>query len=486
MLFLGCFPALWLVTALESFDSETISEVAWAESSFKQSFETAKTALLVSTISSLIGYLCFRVSLKSRQSAVWLLLYTLCFALTPYLVAQGWIQLWPVTTNTNFAIYSKTGLVFLQVLQFAPLTFLLFHFTHTPPSRSQIDLERLLELSWIRMEWNIRLPAAAASCTLCLVLVFWLSFWNYETPSILREKTYALNLYAAFGSFYDYEQALSYILHATMYVLPCLLGLGVFIKKKGELHRCFSAETERTFPATTILLAILPVLALLIPLYGILQHIPSTTFLFEKWQEYSSDITNTLTVGLLAALISSGTALSLQTLAIKLQATRYLIPSAFLLFFIPSLGSGIGFLHWFTESFSGEAGIERLVLVNAVLTLPLALLAAAVIAPQKAHNEIDTLALYQTSLVSRIKLFARHYTLPRYLLLLTLCFLFTIREVPASLLNYPPDGSTLVLSIETMLHFEQPELISSLCLAQLLIAFGATAIALTAIHYLKK
>ena len=53
-------------------------------------------------------------------------------------------------------------------------------------------------------------------------------------------------------------------------------------------------------------------------------------------------------------------------------------------------------------------------------------------------------------------------------ILLFVGFTSVIREVPASLLNVPPDGSTLALSIETLLHFEQPVRIASLCLAYFL------------------
>ena len=82
--------------------------------------------------------------------------------------------------------------------------------------------------------------------------------------------------------------------------------------------------------------------------------------------------------------------------------------------------------------------------------------------------------------LKQFTLLARPVLVPRFLLLFGFGFLMAMREVPASLLNYPPDGSTLALTIETMLHFDQPQLISALCLIQLLISLVMfSAIALT-------
>jgi ABC-type Fe3+ transport system permease subunit len=56
-------------------------------------------------------------------------------------------------------------------------------------------------------------------------------------------------------------------------------------------------------------------------------------------------------------------------------------------------------------------------------------------------------------------------------------FAFAIREVPASLLNYPPGGGTVAISIETMLHFDQPDKVAVLCVAQIaLLLLGGSAL----------
>jgi len=412
---------------------------------------------------------------------LWIAFYILCLTISPYIAAQGWIQilgthgsLWKYLAIPSLPelLYGPYGLVFLLSLQFTPVALLVFISTYQPIDKGLQELQTLARFSFWKKFHLLYLRCNKAPLLFSIVLIFWLSFWNYETPSILRQNTYALSVYAAFGSFYDYSQAIGYLLHASVYALPSLLLILWLTPSISANIRSLpiAAHTPSTLVRrllSLLALSLIPLCGFLLPFIGLLADLDSLEFLTTTAKNYSGDIRNTFLVASCTAAIVTIICFALVYLGSRLNAYLILGLSSVILLIIPPLFTGIGAVHWFTEYGNGEAGLERIILVNILILFPILLLLASLASVRDSSSSKDTQYLFKVGPLKKFRAFLLPVFLPRILLLWGFGFLMTMREVPASLLNYPPDGSTLALTIETMLHFNQPKLISSLCIIQL-------------------
>lgn len=487
ILFIGLLPVIYLVLGNESLDLDTIKNTASHADTVTVSLQTAKFACITALIASSIGWYISHLLRFHKYPHLIIGLHALCFVISPYIAAQGWIQvmgadgvLWQILAiqPKPEMIYSRLGMVFLMCLQFIPLSLIIFSLTRPSLSRESLELQKLVHITFWKRIYLFHISSNKLTYLFSLTLIFWLSFWNYETPSILRLNTYALSLYAAFGSFYDYNQALGYLLHAVIYGVPTLFVILKVTPALSANIRSLAPSYVRSnnYLKTTItflVCGLVPFCGLVIPLISIIIDLGGTnTFerLTKTLIDYKNDIGNTLIVASITSVITLALCLFFVWITSLLKNRKQLSIPSLSLFMIPPLCTGIGMVHWFTENSSTEAGLERIIIVNLLILLPILLLPVSIAFPEKSSSQSDVQKLYKMSFSKRITLFARPLYLPRLLLLFGFGFLMVMREVPASLLNYPPDGSTIALTIETMLHFDQPQLISALCLIQLLLS----------------
>ena len=121
-----------------------------------------------------------------------------------------------------------------------------------------------------------------------------------------------------------------------------------------------------------------------------------------------------------------------------------------------------------------ELGLEMyLIGIHSVLVLipVLAAVASAIWSPS--HNEV----LNSTDCRLSVRCLLLGNRLRGLFALLGIAgFALVAREVAAGLLNMPPGGSTLAISIETLLHFEQPDRVAALCLAYLIAVLGVSIV----------
>ena len=501
ILLLGVLPITYLLFSNEALDSEAIQELAWSSGTFEISWGTAELALLIACTASLLGWGINALLRFSKSPYLWVALYVLGFTVSPYIAAQGWIQI--LGTNGYLwdylnlqprpdLLYGPYGLTFLLCLQFTPLSLIIFFATAQPVAKESRELQSLTRLSFWKRLYLFELRTSRAAFLFSAILIFWFAFWNYETPSILRQNTYSLSLYAAFGSFYDYSQALGYLLHASAYALPTLLFIIWLTPSLAANNRSLSSTSD--IPPlkwywkylSIFSLSIIPLCGLVLPVLGLIIDLGSFSVFSKAVDDYSGDIQNSLIVAASASVLTTVICIVIVGLAGKLKGTTPLSLVSVVLLLIPPLCTGIGAVHWFAEHSEGEAGLERIVLVNILILLPILLLPTALAFPIAPRTVKDTRSLFRLKTVKEWALFFKPVFLPRLLLIFGFGFLMTLKEVPASLLNYPPDGSTLALTIETMLHFDQPQLISSLCLIQLLLSIGMFSLISILIHFCKR
>lgn len=500
ILLIGMLPVAHLLLANEELDYTIISELAWSPGTFDLSWKTARLALITACISAFIGWGTSALIRSSPRPYLWLAFYVLGFTISPYIAAQGWIQilgtngsLWKCLgiTSRPELLYGPYGLVFLLCLQFVPLALLVFVSTHQPMAREDRELQSLAQPPFWKRFYLFYLRRYKAPFLFSVVLIFWLAFWNYETPSILRQNTYALSVYAAFGSFYDYNQALGYLFHASVYAIPTVLIILWLTPAISSNIRSLSATphtTSKWYWKSSILcgLCLIPLCSLAFPVIGLIMDLDNLQMLSNAFTDYSRDIQNSLIVAASASALATAMCIAFVYIGHKVNGWMVLALAAIVLLVIPPLCTGIGAVHWFAQHGEGEAGLERIVLVNGLILLPILILPASLGFSRNPDTLKDTQSLFHISAFKRLKLFLKPVYLPRLLLIFGFGFLMTLREVPASLLNYPPDGSTLALTIETMLHFDQPKLISSLCVIQLLVSVAIFSAISILIHICKR
>jgi ABC-type Fe3+ transport system permease subunit len=216
----------------------------------------------------------------------------------------------------------------------------------------------------------------------------------------------------------------------------------------------------------------LPIVCWLVPVIGLLTQVRAFDALIANVVTSKSDVWNTLWIGLGVAL---GSVVFAFVVMFVLKAASYrklgwgIVVLAMACLAAPGVFSGIGFVYLLNLPIFGwiKAARGELLIVQTAVILPVICLAVVLLCRRWNERALQTVNLLQVGVFRQLRQIALPMFGPALVATMCLAFALSAREVPASLLNYPSGGSTLAISIETMLHFDQPQLVSSLCLVQL-------------------
>ncbi|MEM7674211.1 MAG: hypothetical protein AAF212_12785, partial [Verrucomicrobiota bacterium] len=194
------------------------------------------------------------------------------------------------------------------------------------------------------------------------------------------------------------------------------------------------------------------------------------------FDEYQEEFWNTIRVGVCSALFASVLSYAWVLLGRLWGGSRWQLGIVCLSIFwmVPPVLLGIGWVALWRLPIYEVARLHSLELYvigahTALVFIPILALLGSV-SWRRQHNE--TLDVVGAGTFPRILLI--NHRLKGVLGVLSLAgFAVVAREVPAGLLNMPPGQSTLAVSIETLLHFEQPDRVAALCIAYM----GAVVIA---------
>ncbi len=435
------------------------------------------------------------VSKARREGAIVLCLFA--SLITPYVSTQGYISLLgeagPIWTwleiGAPFDIYSERGLIVLLSFSLFPWAFALVGVgSRRIGSRvgETLRMHRASRIEWLQLYYIPKYTVAAGAAFL---LVFMFSFWAYEIPSMLRVNLMSIELMAAFGSFYDFRSALALAI-GPLAVSAILIG---------ALFRLYTRLDETSTRSemlgeTSLLRARwfqvgiggYLLLAVVLPAYGLVIEVGSWQALRENLIGFRSEIASSASVG----LVSLGVALALSVYAIgalRFENHQRLIGAlaivATVLLCLPDALKGMGAAYFFSQPWMGPFSGGQGFAIGIASSLPLALLAAWIIWSAWSDRQNEWSRSCRIGYLSKLRRLAIPIFADRFVLLGAIAFAWTTREVPSTLLNHPPGGATLAVSIETLLHFEQPDKVASLCLAQLgltvcvfAVAFGLRAL----------
>ncbi len=467
----------------------TAPEIQWL--SIKESIQSEQLRALGKKTASIAAWSSFLtvvlgVCLSSHiratpKSIVWFILYGLCFLTSPYFLTQGWIN---AAGSLNFTklLHSTTGLIALQTLYYLPFTAILISLTlpsHTEEQENTLALCKPNIIKKLLLKHSLYRFHLLSYFT----LFFWLNFWQYEMPSMLRQTNYCLGLYAAFGSFFDYNQALGYTLYSARWALLTLPFL-LFLKRGNSLDQRNLQPKNKLTWLRSLFLFTPPLLVMLIPSYYIIQELPDGQEIFQIYKNYTQDIKNTAYTSSIVALVTSLLCYILSTLFDSRKNNLIHFVCISLLITTPTILIGITTASLCT--YAGISGTIRQFLAIGSAIFPLLLFSSTFLLARNSTSQQQTLKLSPLHYLRAQSPLIRKIYLPRYLVLCSIGVLLALKEVTSSLLNYPPGGSTLVLSIETMLHFDQKELVTTLCLFQLIFGFIILSPFLLSYHLLRR
>ncbi len=482
-------PWLGLLNPQSTIDLQQITEFAAQERTREIVRKSFSIALSSAALSLALGGLLHFLLQQTRFQKTWLILFCIPLLLSPYTFVQGWIH-WlgdqgTLTRNLfpsqPYTLSSRSGLCGMLALHFFPWALLLLHLGHRPLARNEKEFCQLTSLHWLQRFRLLAWPRLILPSVIAFLWITLQAFWSYDIPSMLRQNLISLELMAAFGSFYDLNRALAVLLNTWPIALLPLLLIVILLAQRTHLKRLLEYEAQplRNLSWKEGLAALLALALLLIPLSGLLFQITSLPSLARIYENARGDFGNTLHYAFLASLFSG-----LLTIPLLLtpKKTRLLLSSILILaLIVPSSLQGILWLGItsldFWPSFLQDQ--PSLIILLTAFLLPYTVLLSIVFfpAPARARQDLARMTPHPLRLHWQQALRLKR---PPFAWLLLIVSLISIREVPLILLHYPPEGGTLALTIETMLHFDQPELVAGLSLCQLL----ATGILVTAFSLL--
>lgn len=450
-------------------------------------WHTAGRALAVAVLSTGLAMLvdAWLISLPWKQASKWVLAYIPGFLLSPYVFTMGWIglvgtngDLWRLlgTSKPWWNVYSESGVVTMLTISHLPLAVAALHIIGRWFPTSVHETARQFEFgAWRKFRyvtWYRLRPAIVGSFT----WIFVLAFWAYDVPSMLRQNSYALEVFSAFGSFYDYQRA--FLLGLPMMIVTTVIALTISaFCRPVDFGGCASSGHEAPARASgpvrlRRLGLLLPIVGWLIPVIGLMTQIRTLAAFIAKVATAKSDTWNTLLIGLGVAVMTVSFAF---LVAFVLRASssrkseRAISVLAMACLAAPGVFAGIGFVYLLNLPMFAWIRVARceLIVVQSSIVLPLIFFAVVLFCRRWTERSVQTLNLLHVGVFRQLKQIALPMFAPALVATVCLAFALSAREVPASLLNYPSGGSTLAISIETMLHFDQPQLVASLCLLQL-------------------
>jgi ABC-type Fe3+ transport system permease subunit len=471
---------------------------AWSSRVVALAAGSAVTALLTAVVVVGIGVLlCEALERRpERERFFWLGGYGLAALMSPYIVVRGWINLWGregwlrvamgLGGDERFTLFSPGGSLAMHLLLWLPTGVVILWAARTGLAEKHDDFMRLYRpgrrgalVTYYRAKY---LVGTCVTGLYTLITVF----WSYEVPSILSQPSLAMEVMAAFGSFYDYGAAAALVLPP----LAATLVLGVIafplLRGEGLIWRRASGGRKPHLWAC-VALALPLILGLGMCLAGLLLRLSRPGEIGPALLLARPDFLNTLMVasgaGLLLAVVGAVAGLGWRLSEGGAWKRLGLVVAVGALAVPPVVG-GIGWVHLYgTAALAGAPrNILRLVLVDGVLLLPLGLLLGYVATAswtQAWNRELAQFGRETEGGKMAGRLFAG-----RWVLLGAVGGALAAREVAAGLLNYPPGGSTLAITIETMLHFDQPTALSVLSLAQLILVAGFWSCGLIGYRYL--
>jgi len=294
---------------IESFNLKLIIKVFTSSMFVKALFNSLKLALLVSLLCSLVAtplaWLLTRTNLKTRQ--IWKKLFTLSYAIPPYLGAIAWIKLCNPSNGilnnilgVNFNIYSITGLTI--VLSSFFFTFILLNLMDTL-GRMDATYEEAALLSgssYIGVFFKITFPLIKNSFLSGFFLIFLSVMASFGVPAIIGIPggifllTTQIYTYQKLGSLSGIYMS-GILAHGLFLITFVLIMIQIYLQKKsyklvsGKSSRLNLIKLRKSQPYINIILFILFFIIFILPILTLLISALSKTQGIYSFKNFTLD-----------------------------------------------------------------------------------------------------------------------------------------------------------------------------------------------------
>jgi len=477
LFFLGIGPILkMLYVSLASLLGHHTVELTGFQESFYHSLLLALTVATSTTLlGTLLAFLLVKTDLHYMQGVILLLLIPLL--LPPHIVALGWTSLigHQGLLASFFYGFGGTAWILFGIYLPIPLLIIAFFLRKIPAS---LEESALLYTDLRGVVRHIDLPLVMPAILLSFLLIFILSFGEYSVANTLHYPVFALEIFTQFSAFYDFQGAM--IMALPMLLIAVLvLGLERLIRRRNPIGYTLESHpplkrrlTHRQRGVYGAMLALLILLLVIAPLWGILSKIDSFERIVDVWDQIFIPLKHSLIVALFSGFLLSllGFVYGYALRYLPIHYPRWINTSLLFFLILPSILLAIALILFYNTPWTQwvYAGIpivliaitaKYLILPAKLIEIGLRRIPASLKEAAEVHGATPLQTLW-------------YILLPLSRGLLGISFLigslFALRESTLTMLLYPPGFVTLPVYITTRSANANPHMIAAMSLWMIL------------------
>lgn len=429
-------------------------------SAFDALLRSLLLALGVAAAATILGTLIALLLAKTDLpfTPLWLTLLSLPLLLPPDIIVLGWIDVLPSHGILRDLLYSPAGVAWIETTIFMPVAMLLgFFFLRRIPASP--ELAALLYTDEKGMLYHIDLRLLKPVVTLSFLLIFILTLGEYSVANALHMQLFSVEIFTRFSAFYDFEGTLVMSLPLILVAFAVIMLERIAIRHAyfGQLPQSahhyrisLAPSSKNTF---ILLLAVSASMVTLLPLWGIIGTIDSTSQLWTALIQAGQPLLHSLLYAA-AGGVSVTVAGLIVALTLYLNPTRYtraLEHMIFFFFILPAIVIAIALIGFYNTAATDWIYSSTMIILFAYtakyLILPEKIISIRLQQLPKSLNEaalvhgatpLQTLRYILLPLLQSILIAA-----------LLVSALFCLRESGFAMLLLPPGESTLPVFLAT-------------------------------------
>lgn len=398
--------------------------------------------------------------------------YLLPLLTPPFIVAIGWIELFPSW------FYGLPATIFVLGLSFFPFVTILVISGLVSVNRELEDAGRLVhpELTVLR---KITLPLIKPNIIAGVIFIFIFALSSYSVPSLLRLNTYPIEIFAQFSAFYDPQKATALavpLLAVTLiliYIARYIMGERSYVSVVGtEKPKIYALGKSRLL--IFVFVCALVLISVIIPIIMLMHRAGELKSYKIAFKTGGLQIINTLILAAIAATVVSVISFFIGYLIERKKGKMgiTLETVSMLLFAVPATAVGISLISFWNQRFSQfiYASWIMIIIGYTVRFLPFGIRVASA-SIKKVPQELEEAAgLVKMHWLGKLKSIVLPLTHPALIVAWIITFVLAIGELETTLLIIPAGETTLPIRIFTLMHYGANKLVAALSI--ILVAIG--------------
>jgi len=437
-------------------------------------------ALLATALAAIIGipYAFFVGKTSLPHKGLWLSLALLPLLIPGYIKAVGWITIFGKggyltrLMGVHIDMFNIFGASFILGTTYFPIIilFLTFPLTFLDPGLEEAGF---IHSKISKVMRKITFPMSLNSLLVGILIVFTLSFTNFNVPVHLGVNVYPVEIFSYFEAFYDHNYVFMSSLPIIAVLTPLLLLIGFYsakIPKITVFDKQYSYQiTLRVLALPIALMIFILTISFVIPVISLLIKTGAVTTFFETFSLAGRAIFNSILFAFIGTAIVLLIAFFIATVLLWSENFMYLLIPLLL----PGTLMAIGLIRimnrpWLQPIYTSAA---MLILIYVIRFLPIAVLGIVLFIKKINPSIIESACLVQKPAAVSTKII-----LPLIkkgaLLVGFVVFAFSLVELDATALLTSPGNETIPLRIFNLMHYGADSVVASLCVIIVLIVLA--------------